>query len=148
MDAGTPPSATIVAPQQGQILAFIGTLKCPTRYLHPQMVHCLPFFSVHGHHSLSNPAHLLPVKTQLCEIQSGLYNKHHLIKLSNIETVELSNGHWKYLMMGLSDTPMLGQLDTLTVSMSECPTLGQLDTPTVLMSECPTLEQSECPDIG
>jgi hypothetical protein len=64
------------------------------------------------------------------EIRSGLYNKCHLIELSNVETVGLSHGHWEYLTMGLSDSQ----------SVRQCPNVGQ--------SECPTLGQSECPDIG
>jgi hypothetical protein len=61
----------------------------------------------------------------------GLYNKRHLVELSNIETVGLSNGHWEGLLdswsVGWSDSSTVPMLDTLTLRQSESPDIGQSD---------------------
>jgi hypothetical protein len=124
---------------------LIGTSKCPTRYLHPRMVRRLPFFSARGHRRPSNLAHPLPVKTQMREIRSGLYNKRHLVELSNVGTIGLSDGHWD---LGLSECPTVPMSDTPTAPMSDCPTLGLSDSPTLGLSDSPTLGLSDSPTLG
>jgi hypothetical protein len=134
---------------------LVGTSKCPTRYLHPRMVRRLPFFSARGHRrpsNASNLAHPLPVKTQLREIRSGLYNKRRLVELSNVETVGLQ---WT---LGISDDGTVGQSDCPNVGQSECPTVSQCRTVGVSDSvpmldsrsvrQCPNVGQSECPTVS